>query len=306
MKKYLLLSLILAMVNHWLAAQRQPEFQYTLYVEDGRGKKDSVMLGYDRTESRLTLNPLFGEVDIKSTPFDSTFEVRATEASNRFNIQFHSKKIITFFEGDCNYIAVSSNITLLIRAKYYPLKFSWAKSPFDASCRGKSILVSSENYYTLDPTLRRSNDSVFGTSYMRDTSMKIERFSSRNPSGGPNSFLHYTFLAPTNAGGNDTIWTYAMSFRSESANIIIDTKESAVKQMKSYPNPCSDLLNLEFSDYETGKVNILDLAGRHIKSIHVESANQLKIDVHDFNTGMYFLNFRAASGKTYVSKFVKP
>ena len=118
MKKYLLFFLVFVIENQWLLAQSQPEFQYTLYVEDARGKKDSIILGYDRSVGFLSLDTNFGEVDIQNRPFDSIFEVRATELRNIFNtIRFQSKKVIAQFQGDCSQIAVSSNITLLIRAK---------------------------------------------------------------------------------------------------------------------------------------------------------------------------------------------
>lgn len=288
----------------WTFAQRQPEFQYTLFVEDARGKKDSVVLGYDRTEARLTLDSIFGEIDIKNRPFDSILELRATEARNRFDIKFHSKKIITFFEGICPENASSSNITLLIRAKYYPIKFSWNKNLFVDNCRSKSILVSSENYYIAEPPVNRNEiDSQYGTAYLHNQSEKVETFNRFYlPNGQVNPYFYYTFTAPTNAGRNDTIWTYAMSFRSEFIN---PTHEIPIYNLVSYPNPCYESLNIALSDYETGKMEIYDLTGRHIQSLKVESSNQLKIDVHDLNIGMYFLQFKTTKGKTYICKFVK-
>ena len=294
--------MLIATENHWLKAQNTPEFQYTLYVEDARGKKDSVVLGYDRTETRATINPNFGEVDIKNRPFDSTLEVRATDAADRFAIKFHSKKAIAFYEGVCPQNASSSIITLLIRAKYYPIKFSWNKAAFTDLCRSRSLLLNSESYFALDIPPTRGIDSLYSVTYLKNQSEKVEKFDRRTPSGQPNPIYHYVFLAPTNDGRNDTIWTYSVVFRSEFINKV---DENSAKQVKSYPNPTREFLNLEFSDSETGNIQIFDLTGRNVKTLKVESTNQLQIDVHDLTVGMYFLQFKTAAGKTYVSKFIK-
>lgn len=288
-----------------IIAQTTPEFQYTLYVQDARGNKDSVMLGYDRTEERLTLNAAYGEVDIKNRPLDSILEIRATEASNRYNIKFHSKKIITLFEGDCEGYAFSSNITLIIRAKYYPITFSWNSSLFNDPCRSKSILVSSENYYATDPTLRRSSDTVFGTAYQRNTSTKLEKFNKFLLSGAINQYFHYYFTAPINNGRNDTIWTYATAFRAQYNDTIVSNKEVFIKELRTYPNPCFESLLFELPQYETGQVAIYDLAGRQIRTHKIAAIDRVQIDVHGLNTGMYFLKFTTVGGKVYVSKFIK-
>ncbi len=302
MKNSIFIFLILSIDNQLFMAQNVPEFQYSLYVEDARGKKDSIILGYDRTAAYATLESRFGEIDIKQNPFDSLLEMRATEATNRFNIKYHSKKVIAKFEGICPDNASSSIITLLIRAKYYPIKFSWNKALFTDPCRGQSILLNSEAYFAIDPPFERGADSIYSVTYMKNQMDKVEKFERRTPSGQPNPFYHYIFLAPTNNGQNDTIWTYSTVFRSDLINKVTELN---YQKINIYPNPSLDFINLDFIDYETGHIEIYDLAGRNIKTIKVESSIQLKIDVHDFNVGMYFLQFKAGDGKTYISKFVK-
>jgi hypothetical protein len=286
-----------------MVAQTIPEFQYTLYIQDARGNKDSIILGYDRTETRRTLNAEYGEVDIKNRPFDSVLEVRATEARNRFDIKFHSKKIITFFEGICPLNAVSSNITLLIRAKYLPIKFSWNKNLFTDNCRSRSILVCSENYYSVEPPFNgREADSLFGTAYLRDQVEKLEKFDKRTPSGYPNPYFHYTFTAPTNAGRNDTIWTYATSFH---AGPIVKTHNIDIQELKSYPNPCTDILNLQLEQQESGVVEVYDLTGIKVYSKTILMSNQIALDLRELSKGLYFLHFWTGNQKRYAAKFIK-
>ena len=158
--------------------------------------------------------------------------MRAADARNRFSIKFHSKKVITFFEGDCSEIAVSSRITLMIRAKYYPIKFSWNKSLFTDLCRSRSIMLNSESYFAIDIPTTRGTDSVYSVTYLKNQSEKVEKFERRTPGGQPNPAYHYVFLAPTNDGRNDTIWTYAMVFRSELLNKV----DESIAQALSSPS----------------------------------------------------------------------
>ncbi|MDX1283978.1 MAG: T9SS type A sorting domain-containing protein, partial [Draconibacterium sp.] len=56
-----------------------------------------------------------------------------------------------------------------------------------------------------------------------------------------------------------------------------------------YPNPASDLLNIEFGEKLNGKVVISDLMG---KVLHVESfqGQSLKIDTRELTSGIVLLN----------------
>jgi hypothetical protein len=302
MKK--LIIFLLFQASYTLNAQLQAEFQYTLVVEDARGKKDSVVLGYDRRAKRIGLDTAFGEVDIVNRPFDSVLDVRASVASNRFSINFHSKKIISYFEGDCDGIAVSSVTSLLIRAKYYPIKFTWNSSIFADRCRNRSVLVSNENYFQVDPGVgsQRQIDSLFSVAYLQKTSNKIEKFDKYTPGGQPQPYYYTSFLMPTNAGRNDTVWIYANVFKS---GLTIPVKENKVQEIRSFPNPSFDELTLELPNYETGQIYVFDIMGRKVKSINVETTGTFKMDVKDLNHGLYLLRFKTNTDKVYVSKFVK-
>jgi hypothetical protein len=292
----------LTLITYIVNAQ-QPDFQYTLLVEDARGNKDSVVLGYDNASTQYTPSSTFGEIDIKSRPFDSIFEVRATKASNRFSITFHSKKVIANSETRCTAISGGSSIiTLLIRAKYYPIKFKWNKTPFQQPCQSNSLLLSSESYFTYDPSLRNLADSLYRTVYLRQQSEKVEAFDKRAPSGQPNSAFYYAFNAPLNNGVSDTIWTYSTVFRIGQG---VATSEQKAQELNGFPNPCFEELTLELPDYETGQIEVFDIMGRKVKAIKVESINQLKMDVKDLNHGLYFLKFKTNKEKVYVSKFIK-
>jgi hypothetical protein len=304
MKKFIMFFFLFQTFYTLSAQQLQAEFQYTLVVEDARGKKDSVVLGYDRRSKQLMIDTAFGEFDIQNRPFDSVLEIRASEARNRFSVNYHSKRVVTYFEGDCAGIAVSSVATLLIRAKYYPIKFTWNSGIFTDKCRNRSVLVSNENYFQVEPGVntQQQTDSLFSVAYLQRTSSKIEKFNKYTPGGQPNPYYYTSFLMPTNAGRNDTVWTYANVFQS---GIIIPTKENVIQEIRSFPNPSFDELTVEIPNYEAGQIDVFDIMGRKVKSIKVESINQFKMDVKDLNHGLYLLKFKTNTEKIYVSKFVK-
>ncbi len=289
---------------HNLTAQLNAEFQYTLVVEDARGKKDSVVLGYDRRAKQLQLDTDFGGVDIASRPFDSILDVRASAARNRYSVSFHSKKVISYFEGDCATSAFSSVTTLLIRAKYYPIKFTWNSNAFTDRCRFKSLLVSNETYFQTDPRIstQQQTDSLFSVAYLQRTSNKIEKFDKYTPGGQPNPYYYTPFVMQLNTGRFDTVWAYAHVFRS---GFITPVEENVAHEISSFPNPCFDELNIQLPNSETGHIEIFDIIGRKMKTIKVQSIDLLKIDVKDLNHGLYILKFRTEKDKIYVSKFVK-
>ena len=302
MKKLVIFFLLLIAYN--VNAQLQAEFQYTLVVEDARGKKDSVVLGYDRRAKQTGIDTDFGAIDIASRPFDSVLDVRASVARNRYSVSFHSKKVISYFEGDCNITAFSSVITLLIRAKYYPIKFTWNQSAFADRCRNRSVLVSNENYFQVEPGVgtQQQTDSLFSASYLQRTASKIEKFDKYTPGGQPNPYYYTSFSMPLNTGRYDTVWAYAHVFKS---GLTISVKENVAHEINSFPNPCFDELNIQLPNSETGQIEIFDIIGRKMKGINVESMDQLKIDVSDLNHGLYVLKFKTDKEKIYVSKFVK-
>jgi serine protease AprX len=67
------------------------------------------------------------------------------------------------------------------------------------------------------------------------------------------------------------------------------TGENAYNSFKVYPNPATDMININYGDAApaAGKVTLYDLQGRQVKSF-----NQLvtAIDVNDLSSGLYMLN----------------
>ena len=55
---------------------KKPEFEFTLYGEDSKGHKDSVIIGYAHDAIDYYLDTVYGDKNIANTKFDSVFEMR--------------------------------------------------------------------------------------------------------------------------------------------------------------------------------------------------------------------------------------
>lgn len=70
-----------------------------------------------------------------------------------------------------------------------------------------------------------------------------------------------------------------------------------------YPNPTTDVINLEFKSKEQTVVEIFALNGKLVKSLIVNE-NQISIDVSNLVNGMYLIK-TSTKNNTQVSRFVK-
>ncbi len=79
-------------------------------------------------------------------------------------------------------------------------------------------------------------------------------------------------------------------------------------QFVIFPNPASDILNVEFLSNEKigGQIAVIDLLGRILfsKNIEIENGSIFQIDAKDFAAGGYSLIFRNDAGKVEAVRFV--
>lgn len=88
----------------------------------------------------------------------------------------------------------------------------------------------------------------------------------------------------------------------------LSTEKAELNDLKIYPNPTTNVLNVEFSttDIEKVKFDIFDLNGRLIKTVSQENANQInqQINVESLQTGTYILVINTDK-YTSTHKFIK-
>lgn len=70
-----------------------------------------------------------------------------------------------------------------------------------------------------------------------------------------------------------------------------------------WPNPASNILNIEFNGEFSGDIQLFDMTGRILKTTE-KISERTSIDVSDLTSGVYFIHFVSQNG-TFTKKFVK-
>ncbi|QXP53118.1 cellulase family glycosylhydrolase [Cellulophaga sp. HaHa_2_1] len=103
--------------------------------------------------------------------------------------------------------------------------------------------------------------------------------------------------SPATNSGQWEVWTLVSSCTTINAT-------SASTEIKLYPNPSSDKIQIEIGDTEDfSRVSILDFQGRVVYENKITSKGTIEIPLSNYNEGMYFVKL---SGKKEVTKsFIK-
>ena len=75
--------------------------------------------------------------------------------------------------------------------------------------------------------------------------------------------------------------------------------------LKVYPNPTADVLNIEFPENEISNVSLLDVQGRIVISEISEAKGIVTLQVKNVPTGIYILQVADKNGRQYYQKVVK-
>jgi hypothetical protein len=74
--------------------------------------------------------------------------------------------------------------------------------------------------------------------------------------------------------------------------------ESSLEQVRVYPNPVNDVLNIVLGEVGTdAPISILSLDGRTIKQFAVSGNTKLRVDVSDLEAGIYLVRVGEATHK---------
>ena len=83
---------------------------------------------------------------------------------------------------------------------------------------------------------------------------------------------------------------------------VVSVKEN-INTFKIYPNPATDFLNIELpTNNEFNTFSIFDVTGNKIVSGQINNATHLKINIQNYNSGIYFIKFQS-DNTTIVKKF---
>lgn len=104
--------------------------------------------------------------------------------------------------------------------------------------------------------------------------------------------------------GFQTPPTFANLIYAHIASGGVGTLELAGNNVKVYPNPANDVLNVEVDGAEVSVINIYSLDGRVVSSNNA-NASVVNVNISSLVEGTYIYEIVAENGATFKSKFVK-
>lgn len=88
------------------------------------------------------------------------------------------------------------------------------------------------------------------------------------------------------------------------ATVPMSTNEFFANNLKIYPNPTKDIINLSSSTTLINNIAVTDLNGRIVKSFDLNGISQTDLTISDLHSGMYFVSVETDSGKG-TTKLIK-
>lgn len=260
------------------------EFSVAMYFEDAIGNKDTLVIGYDSNGSD-TIDTVFNEVDIIEKPLDSLFDVRISnyywnEAYELNQNIFQTKKQI--LKNKCG--SYFSYNAIEIYCKNWPVKASWDKTAFNNDCLKESVFTScwpggwfdvpgpSDLYFAV----MKNTEQVEFSSNVEKNDLSLGRITEEG----------------------DTISFFFQAFGN---NLLVSNVEPSLKEIKIFPNPAKNHLELDINDRPIKSLKIFNQSGK-LQKINFK---EKRIDISMLEVGLYFVNLEFQNGQINNYKFIK-
>ena len=289
-----LIALLALVTATQATAQSTPEFSFVLYVTDALGNRDSIVLGYDATATD-TADAIFGDTNIANTPIDSVLDLRLTDYYTPLDYQSEN----AIFKYSCD-SAFNRNDGrglgyLMLRAKNYPVTFSWNIQQFlgaNNTCHRGTVIADSRIY------LQYANLNIQGTFH------NILSFSGSYTTNYAASYIDYT-TTTLNHGRIDTVFLMPFGFLDTAIQVGIQESRMA-EPLAVYPNPAKTYAEVVVpaAAGEIGAVLIFDVQGQQISLPYSVAGERLSLNTSELAAGFYFCRLQAER-KTYQFRFVK-
>ena len=325
MKLQIAIAFFFIYCGNCFSQTKKPEFEFTLYGEDSRGHKDSVIIGYAHDAIDYYLDTVYGDKNIANTKFDSVFEMRVHKAPyivtgtsdpkfNKYNLYGVSKHITLRYSNgpstatSCLPYGASRYGFILMKVKYPPLKLHWDKKLFERAfsnrCVGLSYLIHNEYLLQDLPPEARSETVWLGKdSTLSDSLLVRPMYPDTVKPGinytGTNIFITYA------TGKSDTLQTnYLFGFESST---LAPTENLVQAISKIYPNPCRDNLNLFLPEVTKGSitVNIYGINGAIMQVYHKFSNDIISVETASLSSGNYIVEVITNDKRRFIAKFYK-
>lgn len=289
---------------------KKPEFEFTLYGEDSRGHKDSVIIGYAHdANTEPYLDTVYGDKNIANNKFDSVFEMRVHKIHylssylNSYSMFGVSKRITLGYYNTHSNVAscvpygLSESGFVLMKIKYPPFKLTWDKRLFDKtnadSCVGQSFFLFEEltdypPYPIFQPVFMQKNSILIDS-----VQLKVDKILSNT-------------LIPYPDGTKDTLERNYL-FRFVSNGLGSPTENLTEIISKVYPNPCQDQLNLFLPAVKASilMVNIYGTNGVLMSVAHIYANDIVSVETSTLSTGNYIVEAITDDNRRFIAKFIK-
>ncbi|MDN3695013.1 T9SS type A sorting domain-containing protein [Chryseobacterium tructae] len=77
------------------------------------------------------------------------------------------------------------------------------------------------------------------------------------------------------------------------------------KNVRLYPNPTKDILNIDFNGKRFKTVEVYSIDGKKILTQEVSSMNNVEVNLLRYPPGIYMVTLIDSNGKTYPNKVIK-
>ena len=109
-------------------------------------------------------------------------------------------------------------------------------------------------------------------------------------------FLHNS---PVNATG-----THAFIIDNLTVSELLAATQFDDSAFSLFPNPATNVINIESKNYAITKVSLTDLNGRIVKQSVVDNLSNFKINISDLSSGVYMMNITSKEGSV-IKKVIK-
>jgi hypothetical protein len=100
-------------------------------------------------------------------------------------------------------------------------------------------------------------------------------------------------------------WYGVTTFTQGACTTSIEKEISGNRAIKIYPNPASDLLNIQKLTNGYGWAGIYDATGKMMSELIRMNQSTSTIDINDLPTGLYFVRYTSIGGENDVLPFIK-
>ena len=199
--------------------------------------------------------------------------------------------------------AIKTNCTLTNSAWTTTATFTTSSDVCD-----RPEIVTADNISATSATLNwptDPDDVKYKVRYKIAGSAWTEVFSNVNSLSIPNlnSGTTYKYKAKTKCPLGWTNWGAKYSFTTL-ASFTTNQARMTNNGMHLFPNPTSDILNIDLGSTKIKSIHLLDVFGKTIKNIIIDNDNILRLDVSTLEAGIYIINAKTNQQELLTQKFV--